>query len=1733
MNMEEEKAFQKCMNEFVTEGNAFFTRLNRVSSPLQYKKKSIESHLSKELRNFLKRLAIFDFDAERQKSLCESFRNKLRATRWFKCSTELEVDLSFYVSIFQTELATFSRTRTHKRKFASLLANEEVLPGKALRDASNSSQKPTSKNKETQKKQDGTPSNSRRALNRRNALLIQKVWTKFNTLHMKKNKDIRWLEGSLDLSKAPNRAEHWLFKIFRSVQQVLESQERDQSHSSSHSFGSNYYQASETWQFPNGVFTYAKASQSQSEAPVYQNSGSERSPPIPGRYLKWTEFILQFFSAGSEELEMRMPFVVRELKNSVVVCSVKRPHQKSDEQVKQDLKLYLLFLINDPGWPPLWLSSWVCHLILKKEISTWSDEPQGLALEINEKGTYFFYTRGAWQNHWVEDREGLAPTSKGSLKCAWNIPEQSLSLFLPSPSSWYCRLQNIYLRKKNGRHQSLSDLNMGGLFRASKAPALEKSSLNTLAFDSFLTPSLIRCKGKFQGRMGLLHDQHAGVFWFQSLCLIYLYFLEKDGTNDYRSPGSKTLPLILPAWFGEFPGSFLIYFNEALSGDFRNSEFNSFNASVSMPTNILPMMLLSLCLSMMKTTVLSKQTRWEDVEAAQCLSGLFERKSRADSLPKNPSFSCSGKIKLAGMMTRYRWFGKDEALVLLWKERVMILNLKRSQVRPIYVIGHCSTHALFLKNFLGKHLSFFLVEPVREINCSNESSAQDANILERLNLLTDNNGKAKKEASKEKVFDELDIFTYRVPKKLESAEVYTMPLESLAKVLTTPATQQREPALIVFWGVNSLLNVELNSADVWKQKRMAYHSFESLGRDDIPRLLILEPYYIDHNKDLKNQTYRKIIRSCTVSRFLLHFVVEREPLKCQKIRGTAAGKGSTCFSKSFLDCMSVKGGKEDTWRRSQNRMIENTFSKPLRLKDVVRSPGSDIGNVCFVVYRELSPLCHENMKPLWNKLSSERDRKVFMNLCFGEGLSVVWSSRYKAHQVYTLCSSVLDQEGATGNIKNLKPSESEVSQVLDRSVWIVNSGMRIAISCLIHLTLLRGVCIMNVEERNSCQTIPPLISSCLKKLKLHLKQKRLATLVDLEHLSSQIFEQNSLWTPLAQPNVQNFQGYLDKISTFTHSLNGSVDSDRYEHYQIKSEAAQDSLKQKMTCHLFPTDSSEGVPEGFTFKISGITTHEFRRAMVRAGCLKQEGDNSCFLDLRHPLTEKTLFSHEHLKSSRMQNIAACLSLWEPTEMELHYLFQAFSTHDTNLLMNETKKICQLLFQKTSLVDMCLLLNLCWLLDFVYLFELLCVSLLFGQQSPLNENRDAYQREVSRFSQKNDHSVNNTASVSSGILNSNHSNVSQLSKPKSPQIQAEDNIRSTIDDSSLHFAQLKSHYQYLGRILHRNGLMSSLSYSFKGLDEFWKNDGLAFAPLDTTIHFTYRKSKMDKPRSLDINGRQNLVTYTKKGSLNLIDVVLEAQGHRQNLNQTNNSFIWVVESNLLPNGTRLSTTTVSVPLPIGSVIHNKIPLDRFTGPVYIPLAYRFTKEIKIHNNLFWDQTEALKERLSEEQYKLLNRNGHNVQLEARHMAHVPLEVQKAVALYPSLFFKPFQQVNVQERFDEQAKRKEEEMFRKKKIEGRGKRGRKKKRKLNSSISGGVEGKSSVEVPSLPIPREVAPKSLEEALKQNRYFYSIFLLSPHPPFYFCNFLLSFFFFLFIFCLDLLFLETKHPDAVYYFLV
>ena len=182
------------------------------------------------------------------------------------------------------------------------------------------------------------------------------------------------------------------------------------------------------------------------------------------------------------------------------------------------------------------------------EDTQWNREPKRLVVELNEKDTYFFYDRGGWQNHWTEERDGLAAAGKGILCCAWDSKTSFLSIFAPSPAQWSCRLAMVYLLKKG--MTLLSDQpRCGDLHLASKSAPLERGSLGTYGHVSAFMPRLSITSKQAGGRMGLLHDMHTALFWKQALTLLFLYCLERHSVREARSPGSKAASLILPSWF--------------------------------------------------------------------------------------------------------------------------------------------------------------------------------------------------------------------------------------------------------------------------------------------------------------------------------------------------------------------------------------------------------------------------------------------------------------------------------------------------------------------------------------------------------------------------------------------------------------------------------------------------------------------------------------------------------------------------------------------------------------------------------------------------------------------------------------------------------------------------------------------------------------------------------------------------------------------------------------------------------------------------------------------------------------------------------------------------------------------------------------------------------------------------------------------------------------------------------
>ena len=1500
---------------------------------------------------------------------------------------------------------------------------------------------------------------SKRATNRRNAGLIAKHWKKFmlSVLELCPEKE-RWVDSALDLSKAPNRGSHWLFKVFQAFQQVMESfqdgkmvNEVNKLHSSS-----SYQDTPGQWEYLNGAFDVPQQRLKNTFQKESTSKSYEEYNRLPSSFVKWNKLVLEFFSQPSSAIKKEMPMVIQKLKQSVFVSSIQRVTAASTKQKEDDLRECVAEFLKTSSWPPLWLTCWVGHLILLSEDTQWNREPKRLVVELNEKDTYFFYDRGGWQNHWTEERDGLAAAGKGILCCAWDSKTSFLSIFAPSPAQWSCRLAMVYLLKK-GRTLLSDQPRYGDLYLASKSAPLERGSLGTYGHVSAFMPRLSITSKQAGGRMGLLHDMHTALFWKQALTLLFLYCLERHSVREARSPGSKAASLILPSWFADLTSTFLVYFNEILSSDTRPTEFSSLSASVIMSTKILPILLLSLSLPMLTIKSLPTAVKWEQVKRATHLEELSTESTPPQKMHASAHAAPEERIFFLGQQRTVKWFPQSQTLLIKFPPAILALRLDVHLAKPVFVIAHCTEHAKFLEKFLSKHLAFLVGNRVQTVGVDPQMRSAEPNLLCRLNMAEELEV-GRNIFPEENRFDEIDLFTYKSSNLQSNCWIYTMPLESLSHALDpTQVTPCIEPSMLLFWGVNSLVNIELNSPDIWKQKRMAYHEFEKLGRDDIPRVMILEPYYIDQSKELKQQTYRKIIRSCCVSRSLLHFVVHAEPLKCQKIRGTAAGKGSTCFSKSFLDCKLTKKEKEDVWKRTQDKVVAKTFSRPLRLRDVVRSPGNDLGNVCFIVYEELSPLCHDNMQPLWNKLNSDRDKKVFLTLCFGEPLSVVWSSRYKAHQVYKLCSVGMGEEDKETHIKTFKPNEAEVTRLLDNSGWIINSGMRIALSCVIHQALLKGVCIMNVEQRHSCQTIPPLLTHCLKRLKQHLDQQRMVTLVDLPTLWSQIYEQNSLWTPMSNSNVHNFQGYIESIDKYRKALESPCIDPRNLHFRPNSSVDH---KQKtnfvvnLTCELHFSSSSAKK----TIFLSGKSSLAVKDALEKAGCLKIKAPEywSCVVNFRHLFPGKGAMNEQDFLAPAFENVCTCLSRWEPGQEELSHLFKSFCEADPCRLLPETFRLCRLLFEKTNLQQLCGLLNWCWLFDFGELFQLLCVALSVGQLSPLYSNLNSYQETMCRDSFLDSvQAPNPRASPSTSPINTNSSSTpSHVSRSKNthpngktstPLIQAEDNIRTTIDDSSMFFAQKKAQYQLLGKRLWEHGLLSSDLYTHKGTPEFWNDSDLAFCSCDSKVHVTVQSASegQGKKGHTDIK-----FSYVKRGCLNLIDTVLTTQGHRKPLTLKNNTFIWVVESNLLPNGTRLSTTAVSVPLPLSAVIHNKIPLDRFTGPVFMPLPSRFSKKVNIHKKLYWDIDEALKDRLDLETHSKLLASDLSLKLEPRHLQNVPSSVKKSVAFYPPLLFRPFPQVSARKKFSENSKRKELKRIKKEQNNSGSKRGRKRKQMPGTS-------------------------------------------------------------------------------------
>ena len=1626
----------------------------------------IQSHLSKEL------LLLHTLDEQyhkwyttNKKQLQVKFLEEVVAAEWFRSAQA-------WGFTSQHAREAFSRQTREQ----GLVPNSEFAPGSSCKGLSSSTVpahtcaaqsgsrkfKEEKAGKHRQKTNGGETTQdlviaARRANNRRNTGLIAKEWRNFIAALVKDSPEKQRRGGAvLDLSKAPTRGSHWLFKIFQAFQQVLESVKganRAGSEKRRHS-GVQYQDSPGKWEYLNGAFGLPEERAGHSAPAPETPRIDEESNLLPFSFVKWNKAVLEFFSQPSATLTKEMPRIIHQLRESVFVSHIQRAAAGSIGKKVEDLREHVAQLLQTPSWPPLWLTCWVGHLILLAEDSQWKREPRRLVVELNEKDTYFFYEGGGWQNHWAEERDGLAAAGKGILCCAWNSDASFLSIFAPSPALWSCRLTMVYLLKR-GRNFFGGRPRHRDLYLASKSDPLERGSLGTCGHASELTPLL--ASKQAHGRMGLLHDLHSSIFWKQALSLLFLYFLEKHSLREATSPGSKASSLILPCWFAELTSSFLIYFNEALSSDPRPAEFNSLSASVIMSTKALPMILLSLAVPMLSIKKLHASVSWKKVRKAHTLEQLCSKTKTSSSL--EAAGGLEEEILFLGQERPAKWFAGSRTLLVQHSSSILSLSLDVSLLKPIFVIAHCREHATFLHQFLGKHLAFALENKVQSLGSESRVRSAEPNLLCRLNLAEDL-GVGRSTTPEENRFDEIDLFAHKSQDLEDGCWIYTMPLEDLSHALDpTQTTFQNEPGLLLFWGVNSLVNIELNSPDIWKQKRLAYHNFEKLGRDDIPRVMILEPYYIDRTKELKQQTYRKIIRSCCVSRFMLHFVVHSEALKCQKIRGTAAGKGSTCFSKSFLDCKSNKKGKEDVWKRTQDKVVAKTFSRPLRLRDVVRSPGNDLGNVCFIVYEELSPLCHDNMQAFWSKLNSDRDRKVFLTLCFGEPLSVVWSTRYKAHQVYKLCSTGMGEEDEETHIKTFKPNETEVARLLDRSDWIINSGMRIALSCVIHQALLKGVCIMNVEERHSCQTIPPLITYCLKRLKQHLDQQRMVTLVDLPALWSQIYEQNSLWTPMSNSNVHNFQGYMESIDKCRQALDCPSLDPRNLHYRPPGPDDQQqttNFSVRLTCHLHMKSRSQEK----IVSLSGQTSIEVKLALEKAGCLdtKAKENSSCVIALQHLLPGVWATKTEDFLAPAFERICRCLSTWNPGSVELSCLFRAFCEADLSRLLPETSRLCRLLFEKTNLQQLCCLLNWCWLLDFGVLFQLLCMALSVGQTSPLYSNLNSYQETMCRGGLPSGSAPPNSPSISpdktvssisrdgsqakpptSSPASSNPLEALTSGKASTPLIQAEDNIRTTIDDSSLFFAQKKALYQLLGKRLWQHGLLLSDFYTNKGTPEFWSDPDLAFCSFDSKVHVTVQCTNEVQSST---KRHESRISFTKRGSLNLIDTVLASQGHRKPLTRKNNTFIWVVESNLLPNGTRLSTTTVSVPLPLSSIIHNKIPLDRFTGPVFIPLPSRFSKKVNIHKNFYWDKEEALKERMDVGTYSKLLASKLSLQLDPMHLQNVPPSIQKSVAFYPPLLFPPFRNVSVRKRFSDLSKRKENRRIKKEQQKIHSRRGRKKK-------------------------------------------------------------------------------------------
>lgn len=423
----------------------------------------LESHLTKELL-LLKTLDQHyqKYYKLRRKQLQAAFLKEIANSDWFHDAQNWGFTLDRAKMAFLKQKAQESvlpvEEKTNKPEASS-------RKKKSYRTSKEATKKEQIASRDDRKSAEDQIISSTRATNRRNTGLIAKEWNKFIDNVVKENPEKRtWANSALDLSKAPNRGNHWLFKIFQAFQQVLESLQGKNVASAGEKLNSTlkYQDSPGQWEYLNGAFGLPKEKVKLDRPHAKMSTLQDACNRLPSSFVRWNKIVLQFFSQPSAHLAKEMPMIIQQLQQSVFVSPIQRAHAVLPINNEENLRECIAEFLKAPSWPPLWLTCWVGHLILLTEDSEWKREPRHLAVELNEKDTYFFYVRGGWQNHWAEERDGLAAAGKGVLCCAWDSKASFLSIFAPSPALWSCRLATVYLLKRGrslfGNHPRYGDL---------------------------------------------------------------------------------------------------------------------------------------------------------------------------------------------------------------------------------------------------------------------------------------------------------------------------------------------------------------------------------------------------------------------------------------------------------------------------------------------------------------------------------------------------------------------------------------------------------------------------------------------------------------------------------------------------------------------------------------------------------------------------------------------------------------------------------------------------------------------------------------------------------------------------------------------------------------------------------------------------------------------------------------------------------------------------------------------------------------------------------------------------------------------------------------------------------------------------------------------------------------------------------------------------------------------------